>query len=248
MGEAARDALVLYARVPRPGAVKTRLCPWLSPAEALALHLALLEDSVRLLRSAAGDSDALPLIAFSEAWEPEESGPHASLARAAAGLPRLPQSGADLGERLEGTFRALLARAHRGVVIFGADSPTLPPAILASAVAALREGSQMVLGPAEDGGFYLIGSRRDPQGLLRGIRWGTGSVLRRTLQAIDRAGVRAALLPEWYDIDRPADLARARADLARPRRFLPERTAAFIEGLARAGRLPDPGIPRRRPR
>lgn len=244
MGEAARDALVLYARVPRPGEVKTRLCPWLSTVEALAFHLALIEDSVRLLRSAARESGAVPLLAFSEEWEPGEGGSHAPLARAVAGLARIPQSGDDLGGRLERTFRSLLARGHRGVVIFGADSPTLAPAILASAFAALARGARIVLGPAVDGGFYLIGSRLDPGGLLRGIRWGTEDVLGETLAALARAGSGATLLPEWYDLDRPEDLARARADLSGPLRRRAEKTAAFIEDLARSGRLPDRSAPR----
>jgi hypothetical protein len=245
VGEPVRDALVLYARVPRPGEVKTRLCPWLSPAEALALHLALIEDSIDIMKSAARESGAVPLLAFSEAWEPAENGPQAPLAFAAAGLERLPQTGDDLGARLEGTFRSLLARGHRGVVIFGADSPTLAPAILVSAFAVLGRGSQVALGPAEDGGFYLIGSRLDPRGLLRGIHWGTAEVLKETLAAIERAGARATLLPEGYDIDRPEDLARARADLSGPRRVAAKKTAAFIEELVLAGRLPGRKAPRR---
>ena len=237
-------ALVLYGRVPRPGAVKTRMLPWLNTAEALALHLALLEDSIHLLKRAAEMAGALPVIAFSEPWDPEAGGE--PLAQAAAGVTRLPQEGEDLGERLGNSCADLSQQGQRGVVIFGSDSPTLPPERLQLACERLSAGADLVLGPAEDGGYYLIGLRRAIPGLFTAIPWGTSGVWEATLKAARRAGLRPEILPSWYDVDRPADLVRLRDDLGRSADFEPAKTAAFIERLAREGRLPPPPSPRGR--
>ncbi|HEU4403132.1 MAG TPA: TIGR04282 family arsenosugar biosynthesis glycosyltransferase [Candidatus Polarisedimenticolia bacterium] len=234
-------ALVLYARAPHEGAVKTRLIPWLDPEEALELHLAMLEDSLRLLRLAAARSGAAPFLSPSEPWEMSESGPGAGLAAAAAGLTRLPQEAGDLGVRLDATLSGLLKRGHAGVAIFGSDSPTLPPERPGEALSLLAGGAEAVLGPAEDGGFYLIAARRVVPGMLEGITWGGAAVLQQTIGALARAGVRPALLPDWYDVDRPADLERLLRDLRSPGRFVPERTAAFVSALEGAGRLPASG-------
>ena len=237
-------ALVLFARAPRRGAVKTRLVPPLDPDEALGLHLALLEDGLAFLRRAARLAGASPFVSFSDPWEPPAGGAPASLARALSGLERLPQRGADLGERLLGTFGALLDRSHRRVVIFGTDSPTLPDDRPGAALDRLRDGADVVLGPAEDGGYYLIGATRTLPEIFRGIDWGTGQVMRQTLAAIGRTGARAALLPSWYDVDRPADLERLRRELdATPAPHTgprAPRTAALLRRLARSGRIRDP--------
>ena len=229
-------ALVLYARVPRIGGVKTRMTPWLSAGEALRLHLALLEDSLALLREGAAGAGAIPFLAFSEPWDPGSAEGFEGLASAAAGLARLPQIGTDLGERLRDSFATLAARGHRHAVVIGSDSPTVPPEFLASAFAALRR-ADVVLGPAADGGYYLIGAALPAPEMLTGIPWGTDRVLDSTLAALARAGVRVSLLPRWHDVDVPADLDRLRAD---PGRAGPRagKTAAFIDGLIREGRLP----------
>lgn len=230
-------AFVLYARVPRRGEVKTRLTPWLDRDEALALHVAMLEDSLRLLRAAAKRAGAVPYVAFSEAWEPPASAPWENLARVAGATRRLPQRGPDLGARLIRTCDALLDRRHGGVVIIGSDSPSLPPDYPRQAQAALQDGADLAIGPAEDGGFYLVGLRRPSPELFEGIPWGTGRVCGAIREAATRLGLRSAQLPPWYDIDRPADLTRLHGgrDAERARC-----TAAFAASLARAGRLPEP--------
>ncbi|HYS78490.1 MAG TPA: TIGR04282 family arsenosugar biosynthesis glycosyltransferase [Candidatus Dormibacteraeota bacterium] len=236
----AEAALVLYARVPRPGQVKTRMIPWLGARGALGLHLALLEDSLGLLRAAARDAGAAPFVAFSEDWEPPREAELARIAGAAAGLARLPQSGGDLGERLTGTFERLAARGYRRVVVIGSDSPTLPAAILRAAFATLCLGADVVLGPAEDGGYYLVGSSRPVAGIFRGIPWGTPGVLDATLAAAGRAAARVVLLSPWYDVDLPEDLDRLRSDLSGsgPAPACALRTWDFAQGLVRDGRLP----------
>lgn len=235
-------ALVLYARVPRAGRVKTRMVPWLAADEALRLHAALLEDSLLLLKAAAATTGAVPFLSPSEPWVPDaDVEVSAGIARAAAGVAPLPQSGADLGRRLEDTFRRLFSRGFERVVVIGSDSPTLPPDILGDAFAGLQGEDDVVLGPAEDGGYYLVGGRTlVPAMFAATIPWGTERVMDATLAALARHGARAALLPVWFDVDRPADLERLRLDLAsRTSKGLPpERTRVIVEELVRAGRLP----------
>jgi len=224
------------------------MIPWLGARGALRLHLALLEDSLRLLRAGATVAGAAPFLAFSEDWEPERRAGFESLAGAAAGLPRLPQSGGDLGERLSGMFARLMAKGYRLVVVIGSDSPTLPPVILRSAFEALRRHADVVLGPAEDGGYYLVVASRSVPEMFEGIPWGRPGVLSATVAAIRRAGLSALVLRRWYDVDVPGDIARLRRDLpaAGPAppgapAFFPEATAAFVDALARGGRLPGGG-------
>ncbi|MFQ5877678.1 MAG: TIGR04282 family arsenosugar biosynthesis glycosyltransferase [Acidobacteriota bacterium] len=232
-----RPTLVLYARLPRAGAVKTRMQPFLRAREALELHQAMLEDSLRLLRWAAERAGARPVLAFSEAWEPEADGAPASLWRAAGGIDRLPQRGGPLGERLRNTLSDLRAAGEGEVVIFGSDSPTLPPVWLEAACEALSGRAGVVLGPALDGGYYLVGTGPGAAVPFEAIPWGTDRALLQTLRVLRSTGTRPALLPPWYDVDRPDDLGRVRRDLSAVPGFAPERTAAFIERLASTGRL-----------
>jgi len=229
-------AFVLYARAPRRGAVKTRMMPHLDADEALALHLALVEDSLDLLREAAARADAVPYVAFSEPWQTATDGSDRRLSRAIGDITLLPQRGNDLGDRLCHTCDDLLERRHRGVVVIGSDSPTLPPARLVQAQAALRQDAGAVVGPTEDGGYYLIGVARKLPGLFDEIAWGTGTVYADTVAAARRIGVHIDVLPYWYDIDRPDDLAR----LYRETHHKPggaARTMAIAAALAREGRL-----------
>jgi rSAM/selenodomain-associated transferase 1 len=235
-------ALVLYARAPRAGRVKTRMLPWLDAGEALRLHLVLLEDSLRLLKACAVAAGASPFVSMSEPWEPEDPDGCAGIAEAALGMARLPQRGADLGERLQDTFRTLLARGLGPVVVIGSDSPTLPPAHLTTALSALERGADAVLGPAEDGGYCLVGAARELPGMFEGIPWGTDRVLQATRAALDRWGARVVLLPSWYDVDLPRDLERLRRDLSGgpSGEAAPRGTSAFVQALVRDGRLPLP--------
>ncbi len=229
-------ALVLYARVPEKGTVKTRLQPFLTPDESLALHRALIEDSVRLLRLVAERAGARPVLSFSADRDPNPS-PDNRLAAVSEGIERLPQRAGDLGQRLAGTLEDLKMQDGAAAVIFGSDSPTLPPEWLESACAAVVAGTPIVIGPARDGGYYLIGAPLPAPSLFDGIPWGTDAVLGETLRRARRAGLTASLLPPWYDLDRPEDLEHAQRDLTQTGGFAPDRTAAFLRRLVRAGRL-----------
>ena len=216
------------------------MLPWLRAPEALRLHKALLEDSLRLLRSGARRSGATPFVSFSRRWNPHGRPGCEAIARAAAGMIRLPQSGSDLGGRLLDTFRRLFARGFRRVVVLGSDSPTLPVARLQAAFEALQKGDEVVLGPAEDGGYYLVGATRLLPAMFGEMPWGTDRVMRATLATLERHGVRPVLLEAWYDVDLPRDLERVRRaiEARTPGDRVPRRTGAFVDALVRDGRLP----------
>lgn len=120
------------------------------------------------------------------------------------------QRGRDLGERMHGALRRALRR-HRFAVLIGADCPALRPRELRRALRWLRGGADLVLAPAEDGGYALIGASRISPALFHDVHWGTGEVVAQTLRNAARAGLRVRLLPIVWDVDRPEDLERLRA-------------------------------------
>ena len=138
------SAIVLYARRPHRGLVKTRLAPLLGMDGALELHRAMLLDSIGLLRRVSGET-ILPLVAFSEPATPPAGPDDPELAAALAGLTLLPQRGIDLGDRLQATFRSMFDRGFERVVVFGSDSPTMPPERLRQALTRLGADSEVVL-------------------------------------------------------------------------------------------------------
>jgi rSAM/selenodomain-associated transferase 1 len=202
--------LLLFTKPAREGRVKTRLIGDLSAAEAAELHAAFLADL--LARLSEGDFD----LRLAWALEPEEEIP-------AGPRPGLRQRGDDLGERL---YLALAEAAGEAAVVaaLGSDHPTLPLDLVHLAFAKVEAGADVVLGPAEDGGYYLIAlaagaiSRR----LFEEISWSTERVLPATLERCRELGLMVELLPVAADIDTPEDLRRlaeqmTAADLGCPR-------------------------------
>jgi hypothetical protein len=127
----------------------------------------------------------------------------------------LAQRGATLGERMLNGASDLLASGFERVVLVGADLPTLPAVYIVDALERLtRPPESLVLGPAEDGGYYLIGVTHVHPELFDGIPWGTSDVVRRTQEAAAALRLRVELLPTWYDVDRPSDLQRVRHQTA----------------------------------
>jgi rSAM/selenodomain-associated transferase 1 len=192
------------AKAPRPGEVKTRLCPPLRASEAAALSRCFLLDKMAAVRALAR---AQPVIAYAPADARTDLE-----ALAPAGFFLIPQHDPDLGARLQGTLAVLLEAGYRGAIAVDSDTPTLPAAFLQEAVDMLtRPGPDVVLGPTEDGGYYLIGMRVAHPELFDGVPWSTARVFGETLRRADAAGLRTACLPAWYDIDTPDDLDRLRA-------------------------------------
>ena len=205
--------------------MKTRLCPPLSPGAAARLYRCFLLDTTDQVRALAG---VTPVVAYA----PRRG--RAFFAAAHPGMLLVPQVGRDLGARMAGVFARLFARGFDAVVIVGSDSPTLPPGRLRAALRALRAGTvDGVIGPSEDGGYYLIGLRAPCPRLFAGVPWSTERVLARTLANAAREGCRLAALPAWYDVDTLEDLRRLAVELRdQARRGPPYATIAASAGLA----------------
>jgi hypothetical protein len=190
--------LLQFAREPVPGRVKTRMQPVLDAAGACELHIALLTHTARQLAGVARCEREL--------WVAGDPA-HPALVRAAslgsASVRR--QRGAELGERMCHALETALVDAQQ-VVLVGSDCPGLDDAYVEAAFAALAT-ADVVLGPALDGGYVLIGVRRVDARLFKDVDWGTGAVLAQTLARADALGWQAALLEPRRDIDRPEDLA-----------------------------------------
>jgi rSAM/selenodomain-associated transferase 1 len=217
-----RVALAVMAKAARPGEVKTRLAPALGPEGAAELYRCFLVDLVDRLTALAG---ATPAVAYA----PADAGD--LFRQLAPGFALLPQRGGDLGERLSNLFDDLFAAGHGAALVIGSDLPTLPDAILADAVARVRDPAvDLVLGPSEDGGYYLIGMRERRPCLFEGVAWSTDRVLAETRERADGARLRTALLPRWFDVDEPADLDRLRASLAGPEGSAAPRTRRLLLG------------------
>jgi len=193
-------AVAIMAKAPWPGAVKTRLCPPLGAEEAAALYRCFLLDKIAAVRALARTR---PLIAYS----PEEA--RAEFAALAPDFALMRQRGPDLGARLHATLAGLLADGHPGAIAVDSDTPTLPREFLQRAVDCLLGGDvDVVLGPTEDGGYYLIGLRAAHSTVFEAVPWSTSAVLEVTLGRAAAAGLRAFCLPAWFDIDTPDDLLR----------------------------------------
>lgn len=180
--------IALFTRWPEPGRAKTRLIPAIGADAAAALHKRLTERTVATVRAA-----GLPLEVRSTG-----AAPAAFRDWLGADVSIVDQGDGDLGERLA------RAAAATPVLLLGADVPDVTPAHLAEAAALLADHA-LAIGPAEDGGYWLLGLAMPMPQLFRGIAWGTATVFAETLA---RAPVPPALLPMLADLDRPEDLTR----------------------------------------
>jgi rSAM/selenodomain-associated transferase 1 len=209
-----RPAVIVMAKAPRAGEAKTRLAPPLTHAEAARLAASLFADTVSLALGvgtvvvvAYAPADGRPLLeaALRVALSEETLG----------GVLWLEQRGDDLGERLDGVVERAFAEGFGPLLLVGADSPTLPPAFLASALEELARGrTDVALGGTEDGGYYAVGMREPAPGLFDSIEWSTPRAYAQTARNAARLGLRLSELPHWYDVDTPADLTRLRAELS----------------------------------
>ena len=203
------DALVIFAKAPVVGQVKTRLCPPLSPAEAAELACCFLFDTV-------ARAVTLPGMRVYLAFTPPES-EHIFRALLPFPVEYVPQRGDSLGEREVNIFIDLLQHGASRVVLMGSDIPTLPIAYVQEAFALLENTwCNAVFGPSNDGGYYLVGARAVHRALFENITWSTSSVLTETLAQAHRHGFNISLLPPWYDVDNEDDLHRLVAELKKP--------------------------------
>lgn len=196
--------LLVFARLPERGHVKTRLAESIGEDAALAAYETMLHDLLASIGRPSSDVEIEIL------WAPTESANGDSLSNAFGDLPTAMQTGATLGDRLSMAFsERFFFHATQKIVAIGVDDPSLPRTLIDHAFA-LLDSCEWVLGPAEDGGYYLIGCRAlafDPE-LFLDIEWGTPTVLATTMKKIAALERTVALLPERYDIDVVEDLKR----------------------------------------
>jgi hypothetical protein len=201
-------SLLLFARAPVEGKVKTRLVPPLTGPGALRLYHAFLEDAARVYRA-----PGLWNAVLEAAPDPED----ADLARLfASPWRREAQSGGDLGARLAHAFQRAFTGGASCAVAVGSDHPALPRRSIEEAFAHLSRGRTASLIPAEDGGYCAIGLSWDaPVGeIFRDIPWSTASAFDATRVRLRQAGISIEVLEAGYDVDRPEDLVRLRRDLS----------------------------------
>ncbi len=198
-------AIALFAKAPHAGRVKTRLVPPLTREEAARIARAALEDTTRYI-----------VPAVSARWTLYLDGAADDSLRKLAAERRLAiaaQRGADLGERLTAAFEEMRREGAQRVLAIGADSPTLDPGRIKEAIEILST-SDVVLGPTEDGGYYLVGMRGSHEAIFEGIPWSTPAVAAATLERAGALGLTVRLLPPWYDLDEAGSLLRAYKDCA----------------------------------
>ncbi|MCC7106512.1 MAG: TIGR04282 family arsenosugar biosynthesis glycosyltransferase [Chloroflexi bacterium] len=222
------EALVyVVAKAPRPGAVKTRLCPPLRPEQAAALYQGMLLDSI----AAAATVPDVRIRAIC----PDETDASA-LARLLDGTCEVvAQHGAGLGAALEECFAEGL-RSASTVLVMSSDNPTLPSGHIAGAIAALAT-CDVVFGPSDDGGYYLVAARRTFPSLFREMTWSTNQVLAQSLERCTADGLTVHLQERWYDVDDRAGLLQLQADLGRTDQHHAVHTRRAFAALGIVGEL-----------
>jgi rSAM/selenodomain-associated transferase 1 len=204
-------ALAVMAKAPRPGRVKTRLSPPLTLDQTAALNIRFLRDTTENLASIPGSAG---LISYTPVGD---EALFAGLLPATFAL--VPQRGDAFGERLLAAAEDILAIGYGAVCLIDSDSPTVPAEAYAQAVRALAEpGERVVLGPSDDGGYYLIGLKQAHPEPFERISWSTGTVFAETVERCREAGLDVVTLPIWYDVDDAQTLATLEAELLEGRR------------------------------
>jgi rSAM/selenodomain-associated transferase 1 len=210
-------AVAVMAKAPRAGAVKTRLVPPLTPEAAMALSASFLRDVTENIRLAARQTAISGYVAYAPAGlEALFEGMLAPGTRLvlADGTDDPPPRVQGFGRCLLHAARALFAEGHAAVCLLNSDSPNLPTALLVEMARALAEpGDRMVLGPAEDGGYYVIGMKALHVRLFADIAWSTSGVADQTRERAREIGLEVVELATWYDVDDVAALSRLLRDL-----------------------------------
>ena len=224
-------ALGLMAKAPLAGEVKTRLVPPLTPREAATLNMCFLRDMAANIDSVTATCAATSLVVYTPA------GSQSAFAGALSnGFKFLAQRGESLGERLCNATHDLLNDGYSSVCLLNSDSPTLPHSILIRAIELLaHDGDRLVLGAAEDGGYYLIGLKQAHRTLFDRIAWSTPGVLADTIEPASEISLSVELLPPWYDVDDAETLHRLCEELfsapSQNGAYPAPHTRAFLEAI-----------------
>jgi uncharacterized protein len=189
-------AVAIICKTPTPGKSKTRLAPPLLPEECAAISACFIRDLSQTIQSLAADGDVEGCAVYT---------PYGSEAALRQILPNefklILQGEGDLGARLLKGTSDILDAGYAGAILVNSDSPTLPKAILREAVTAVRKGNNVVLSPAFDGGYTLIGLSRPQPQLFEKIPWSTSEVYRLTVKRANEIGLPVIDVPGWYDVD-----------------------------------------------
>lgn len=229
-------ALVVFAKAPIPGQVKTRLCPPLTPDEAAALHGSFVLDTLERTKAAATQFK-LPFDRYL-ACAPSSTHVFFKIMEERQSVKLLDQTGDNLGARLTQAFENLFARGYKQALIIGSDVPSLPLEQYKQALT-LLDSHDLVLGPALDGGYYLIGLNRSAPDLFTDIPWSTDQVLKLTQEKALGLGLKSALLAPWRDVDTIDDLqalieaSTLDAKKSKPDQSFSSRTAGALQLLAK---------------
>jgi len=211
--------LIVFAKSPRSPDVKSRLAPLLTPKEREQLQKALIQDTLSLITP-------LP-IKRALACTPSREDPFFLRCQKKYDLLLFDQEGSNLGERMKNAFHWGFSQGAGQVILIGSDAPTLPAYLIQDGFDHL-EKTAVVLGPATDGGYYLIGAKPPLPDIFRDMHWGTETVLSETIRRLPDF----YLLDPWYDIDRPEDLIALKEQISKLRRDgkpIPEKTGKFLK-------------------
>ena len=193
-------AVAILCKTPAPGLSKTRLSPPLKPDECAGISACFITDLARTIGALVAEGGVTGYAVYTPV------GSEAQLRELLpSGFEIVPQRGEGFGERLLHGVEDLLAR-HSGAIVVNSDSPTLPLGILRAAVAAVKAGDRVVLSPADDGGYTLIGLSRMHAHLFDDMPWSTPAVYRLTRERAAEIGVPVVDVPGWYDVDDAASL------------------------------------------
>jgi rSAM/selenodomain-associated transferase 1 len=231
-------AVAVMTKAPRAGSVKTRLTPPLTPEEAATLNTCFLRDITAAVANVARAGFVRGIAVYTPVGGEEEYD---------GILPEefklVPQRGEALGERIALAFEDLFSLGFESVCLIGSDSPTLPARVFSQAAQILSvPGDQLVLGPTDDGGYYLIGLNKPQGSLFEGIQWSTERVLEQTIEKAKAINLEAHLLTTWHDVDDWSSLRRLCTELFAVNESTPAsspapETQAFLsELLKREGR------------
>ncbi len=199
-----QSRLLVFAKAPVPGQVKTRLIGTLGRRGATGLYR-------RLLRRTLSMATAARLCPVQLWCAPDSRHGFFGACRREYGVTLHRQRGGDLGARMQQALAVVLRHSSCALLI-GGDCPSLNEAVLRTALAALTQGRDAVVGPAEDGGYVLIGLRNPCAALFRTIPWGSGTVLAATRRRLRRSALNWVELPPGWDVDRPADVRRLKTE------------------------------------
>jgi hypothetical protein len=204
------NLIILFAKEPVVGQVKTRLIPAITPEFAAELHTAFVRDMIDRFRAFEGTDFELHTDRTSDAF-------------ITPAVTRKLQTSGNLGLKMIHALQVGSDSGYERVMIIGSDAPTLPAAHVSALFAA---DADIAFGPAEDGGFYAISARRVHPAMFNGVVWSQPDTLLRSIEAVRQCGLSVALGPRWFDVDAPEDL-----DLLASQSDLPVHTAACLARL-----------------